>query len=69
MESVTCDKCGEVVLSNEDVTWLEAIAKRDNSIMLYHARHINSVRHGHSISSMRISICMDMTIVKTTIRD
>lgn len=37
----TCDKCGESVQSNEDVTWLEAIAKKDNSILLYHARHIN----------------------------
>ena len=41
MESVTCDKCGESVERNEDVTWLESIAKNDNSILLYHARHIN----------------------------
>ena len=36
----TCDKCGESVQSSEDVTWLEAIAKNNNSIMLHHARHI-----------------------------
>ncbi len=37
----TCDKCGESVQSNEDVTWLEAIAKKNASVMLNHARHIN----------------------------
>jgi hypothetical protein len=36
----TCDKCGESVQSNEDVTWLEAIAKKNNSVLLNHARHI-----------------------------
>ena len=36
----TCDKCGESVQASEDVTWLEAIAKKNASIMLHHARHI-----------------------------